>query len=163
MQKIYKWRNGARYSGLVAVVGQELDKIRASNNGIAAPRKVLETARNTNSPLHRYFEWNDNTAAEQWRLEQARNLVQSVEVICGDKSDAKPIRAYVSVEKNGKRGYMEITDVMTDVGLRKQLLSQALSDAESYEAKYKALTELQPVFKAIGKVKLKTKKKQQAA
>ena len=163
MQKKYKWKGGSRYSGKVSIVGVELEKIQARHNGIATPKDVLKAAKNKKSPLHRYFEWDDTTAAEQWRLEQAGNLVRSIEVVCGDSSQAIPTRAYVSIEKNGKRGYMEISDVMTDPELRDQLLAQALNDAESFQSKYKTLTELKPVFAAIESVKKSTVNKREEA
>jgi len=163
MEKHYKWHEGSRYSGRVSVVGQELEKLRRRNNGIASPKAVVRSAKNKKSPLHRYFEWDDTAAAEKWRLEEARNLVQSVEVVFGDNPKGKPTRAYVSIIKGGERGYMDISDVMTDPELREQLLAQALSEADSYRSKYKTLTELQAIFTAIDTAKAKVKKRKKAA
>ncbi len=158
MQKQYHWNLGSRYSGSVSIVGQELEKIRAVHNGLALPKEVIKAAKKKNSPLYRYFEWDDTTAAEKWRLEQAGSLVRAVGVIYGDNPKRRPTRAYVSVEKDGERGYMEISDVMTNADLRDQLLTQALNEAESFKWKYKTLTELQSVFTAIDRVKVKRQK-----
>lgn len=49
-------------------------------SGKLTAHDVVRAARNPESPLHSCFEWDDSKAAEQWRLEQARSLIRSVEV-----------------------------------------------------------------------------------
>ncbi len=51
-----------------------------SQTGRLLPSDVLEEARDLNSPLHGYFEWDDATAAEQHRLRQARQLIRRVRI-----------------------------------------------------------------------------------
>lgn len=38
---------------------------------------IVDSARDPNSPLHSFFEWQDGEAARLYRLEQARNLVKA--------------------------------------------------------------------------------------
>ena len=155
MNKTYKWKPNSRMSGDVKIVGQAIDKIRAMTGGIASTKHILIAASDPQSPLHRYFEWDNTLAAEQWRLEQARNLAQSIEVVFTDRPDILPTRAYVSIENAGERGYMEISDVMQNTELREQLLNQAMNDAEHFHNKYNNLVELEPIFKAVRKVRSK--------
>lgn len=49
-------------------------------NGRLTPHDVLDEARHPDSPLHARFNWDDESAAESWRLEQARRLIRSVQV-----------------------------------------------------------------------------------
>ena len=46
--------------------------------GVFTSKQVLELARPKNSPIHQYFDWDDSHAAELYRLEQARQLIQCV-------------------------------------------------------------------------------------
>lgn len=39
------------------------------------PQEVLEKARDENSELHKCFEWDNDIAAEKYRLEQARKII----------------------------------------------------------------------------------------
>lgn len=49
-------------------------------DGRLVPADVVEAARDPRSPLHSHFEWDDSTAAEKYRIEQARTLIRSVKV-----------------------------------------------------------------------------------
>lgn len=44
------------------------------------PNKVVEIAKDPESPLHGHFCWDDNEAAHQYRLEQARSLIRVVRI-----------------------------------------------------------------------------------
>jgi hypothetical protein len=48
--------------------------------GQLTPEVVVEAAADPASPLHKSFEWNDETAAAAYRIEQARALIRSVDV-----------------------------------------------------------------------------------
>lgn len=49
-------------------------------HGDLTPQIVLDEARDPEHPLHHRFTWDDNEAAEQWRLHQAQRLIQKVNV-----------------------------------------------------------------------------------
>ena len=59
----------------------------ADQRGFLTPRAVVEAARPQGSTLHPYFEWNDEAAAEEYRLAQARHLVRSVQVRVVDRNN----------------------------------------------------------------------------
>lgn len=126
----------------------ELERVRDQNGGILAPEAVVKAARSESSPLHDYFEWHDGTAAESWRLHQARNLIRVVVHVEGEKAD--PVRAYVSLasDRTGDEsgGYRHVIDVVRDPSMRQQLLTEALAEIASLERKYRNLTELAQVF-----------------
>src|SRR6516164_2789894 len=46
-----------------------------------SPRNVVDQAREETNVLHPLFEWDDNIAADHHRLDQARRLISSFEVI----------------------------------------------------------------------------------
>jgi hypothetical protein len=49
-------------------------------SGNLNPADVVEDARDPASPLHDFFEWDDDVAAQQWRLSQARLLIRRVKI-----------------------------------------------------------------------------------
>jgi hypothetical protein len=49
-------------------------------NGKLTPALVVEEARDHAHPLHSHFDWDDRTAGEAWRRQQAHTLIQSVRV-----------------------------------------------------------------------------------
>ena len=54
-------------------------KALISRNGTLTPNRVLEAAKDKRTALHKYFEWDDKKAGHAYRLEQARQLIRSVE------------------------------------------------------------------------------------
>jgi hypothetical protein len=135
-------------------VHEELEAIREQNDGILRAEDVLEYAKNPETALHKRFTWDDDKAAQQYRLAQARAIIR-VNVIVPDAT-LTPIRAYVSLYADRQQpggGYRHLSDVLTHVDRRKQLLTQALKEAKLWREKYKNLAELAPVFGAIDEVK----------
>jgi hypothetical protein len=150
-QMVYKFKPGSRFGGDAQVVGQELERIREENGGLTASVTV-EAAKREDSPLHRYFEWRDNIAAEQYRLNQARHVIASVTVAWIDEDTGKkttPVRMFHALDNADNSRYLPVTIVLADKAMRTKLLEQALSEAESFKKKYSDLLELSRIFKAI--------------
>ena len=61
---------------------------------------ILQIAKNPMSELHKCFEWDDNIAAEKYRLHQAENIIRNL-VIKRKKSDSQPIRYYSITREKG--------------------------------------------------------------
>ena len=55
-----------------------LRAMEGRTNGQLDPREVVREAEDPQSPLHPFFEWDNDAAAEAWRLEQARVLIRRV-------------------------------------------------------------------------------------
>jgi hypothetical protein len=87
----------------VKFLRNELERIRALHGGILQAEDVLEEARNPDSPLHPMFEWDDQVAAHQYRLEQARALIREVrvEVVCRDEMVLAPLYVRQPSERSG--------------------------------------------------------------
>lgn len=156
---VYTWRGSKglmREASSAQIVGNRLTEIE-NKYGHVDPRRVVEDARPINSPLHRYFEWNDVVAAEGYRLGQARQLISSVHVqIIDDKKLVTPIRAFVNLladdTESGNREYQGITRVMANVNTRQILLDKAKRELEEWQKRYRDLQEFSDVFDAIAKV-----------
>jgi hypothetical protein len=134
---------------------EELDFIRNQHGGLLKPTDVLEYARNDQTALHKFFEWDDTEAAAKYRLQQARAIIRVVVQII--PSTDEKIRAFVSLssDRHNGNGYRVITDVMDDEALTEILLQDAKNELAAFSRKYQKLERLSnmaDVFKAINKV-----------
>ena len=143
-------------------IQNELIAIATKNHGLLRPEDVVKVAKNKNSILHSWFEWNQGKAAHEYRLWQARKLIISYRIKIIERQ-VKPCRMYVSLKQDRYRekgGYRSLEVVLSQPNLREQLLQEALEELSYFEEKYNQLEELVEVFKAIKKViKKKAKKK----
>ena len=146
---IYQWKSGARLGIAVQVAGEELERIRTYNNGRLESEMVVDAARAPENPLHPVFEWDDEAAANKFRIEQAKYLIRSVEVVVENRPDAPPLRAFVSVVRDDDRSYTSVSHAMADANLRQQVLLQALKELEAWRQRYAELVELANVMVAI--------------
>lgn len=146
---IYRWKEGVPLSIDAQLVGDELERIRTRHNGRLSPEWVVHEAKSKRNPLHSLFEWDDNVAAQNWRVDQARGVIRSVEVVIEATEPAKPVRAFVSVVRDKDRSYTSVAHAMSDPELRRQVLLTALKELEAWRDRYAELVELASVFAAI--------------
>lgn len=102
-------------------VYQRLQELADPETGVVTPEQVVREAKNPRSVLHHYFEWNQDKAAHEHRLAQARHLIRSVryvEVIT--QVELTHVPAYVHVTSPERvSGYRPLDNV-------KQTREQAL-------------------------------------
>lgn len=147
--------NGIIAKSELQVVVRELNRIE-KRDGALHPESVVDEARPESSPLHGFFTWNNNEAAELYRRWEARKLIQSVRIIYEGKKDGTVVRAYVSLIVNDERGYYGMARVLSSSDLRAQLLETALKEAESWMTRYEHLKELSEIVQAIQRAKVRT-------
>jgi hypothetical protein len=134
-------------------VGQHLEMLREKCKGELTPADVVSDARNHNSPLHSFFEWDESAAAEQWRLQQARGLIRAVvAVIVDNEQPARRMQAFVHVPESGAPHYRATDHAMSQERTRDMILRQAWKEYRSWKKRYEHLEELADLFKAEDKV-----------
>jgi len=133
----------------------ELEDIRAENGGILKPEDVVERASDPSNVLHSRFTWDDTEAAQQYRLWQARHLIKICVTVLPNRSESTQVYVSLKSDRIGDTGYRPVVDVLADVELRQQLLSDALEDLKRFEQKYTELKELAEVFDAAKRARLK--------
>lgn len=155
MQTVYKWRAHAGVLIPAQVAGEELERIRVSNNGRLAQEDVVAAAKRKTSPLHSAFEWDDKAAAHQHRLSQAGYLIRKLDVVtvANDDEQSKPIRAFVNVTRDDDRSFTSIAHAMSDDELREQVIARARKELEDWQSRYDDLIEFSSVFAAIEQMK----------
>lgn len=154
MGKIYKAAKGAPFSQKKAqVYGGCIEEIAMKRNGAITPRDTVDVAEDINSPLHDYFDWNDETAGAKYRLYQARQLINHLIVVVETEGGETEQKAYlnVSVVSDGKVEpiYVTIEQALTDKEFRNQILAKAIREVEYWQQKYIKYNELVQIFKAI--------------
>lgn len=60
------------------IIGPELSELAL--RGTYTAQDVADVARSTNSPLHKYFEWDNDKAANLYRVGQARTMMAQIKV-----------------------------------------------------------------------------------
>ncbi len=96
---IYKFKAGSRVSGVKAQeVGDELQRLR-DRDGKIETLLVVNEAKKKRSPLHGAFQWDDSLAAHEYRLDQARHLIRSIEIIIEDRPE--PAFVHIKVDHGG--------------------------------------------------------------
>ena len=113
------------------------------------PKNFLDANRAEDAPLHGCFEWNDGAAAELYREQQARHIINCL-CIKSEEPKAEPIRAFFNIEKTV---YESTVAIIRHEDKRAALLNQALRELQAFERKYNTLCELEPIFEAAKNIK----------
>lgn len=150
--KKYKGKLGFINNNQAKEIGEYLEEKIPEK--MVTPEILLEIARPKNNLLHKYFEWNNENAAEGFRLIQARRILRCIYI------EIKPgveIRAYhhCFIEESLDNQYVSLDMAMESPQLWKQVVSKALREAEAWRERYKTYKELAPIISAINEVNKK--------
>jgi len=149
---VYEYRIKGLYKAKAQVAGEVCERLERSPKGLS-PKTLLDASRDPSDPLHGEFEWDDGAAAEKWRESQAAGIIRSLVVVSGDDDPENCPRAFVNVHIGGTAGaYMSIRRVVGNEELQAQMLKRAKAEMESFIAKYKRLSEIENVVKAMEKI-----------
>ena len=134
-------------------VGQHLERLRETFHGELTPEDVVADARNHNSPLHSFFEWDDSAAAEQYRVQKACGLIRGVvAIVVGGEQPAKQVQAFVHVPDPQEPHYRATDHAMSQEQTREMILRQAWKEFQSWKRRYQHLDELADLFKSGDKM-----------
>lgn len=146
MKKEYFARNGAPFKkGQAQKYGERLEYLSSTNKGKVTPEIVIQDAKTKKSIFHDYFEWDETQAAKQYRLQQARNLINHViEVVVIEGKESKQ-RSFFSVKNgNDETVYVTVKKAITTPNYRVQLLNQLIATMEN-------MTQLMKMFRSYEK------------
>jgi hypothetical protein len=121
-------------------IGEALERITEENKGHLTPEAVVSAARSPRHVLHRHFDWNDATAAESWRLSQARGVIRSVKIVAEDHD--RPLPAFLSVHSTHGTSYRPLSEIMVSKDLQRRVMVQAEKDLASFETRYRNLQDI---------------------
>ena len=148
---VYKWES-YKYSVPAEVVGAEFEKIE-KEHGKVTSEYVLDSARDTDSPLHSMFEWNNEIAGEKYRLHQATIIILSLKVEKETEKKPKTLRAYYNVSESEKKGsFINVDSAFSNPDTQEIILKRALREFQAFRTKYENLKEFAKVFKEFDEV-----------
>lgn len=158
---IIQWKQGSKINADPEKCYRELERIRAKEGNLK-PESIINAAKRKNSPMHKVFNWDDKSAAHEYRLTQARYITRSIEVTYDEKPDV-PVRAYesITIEKTTdepkRKVYQSTEQILKTPSERDELLGNAIRDALAFKRRYRALSELSIVFSAVDEFLKKAK------
>jgi hypothetical protein len=167
MKKLgYKYKQGTRGPLHIdpAIVADELAKAKRGDE--LHPSDVVDIAKDPQNALHDFFTWDDSEAARLRRLDEARYLIRSIEVIYEKPKSGKTngvdleyetmsSREYQTLHVNGpSQPYRQVEDILGDDESRIKLVEKAYRLAVRWRNTYAGLRELAEVFEAIDSVEL---------
>lgn len=143
---VYQWKSVSRIRADANEAGAMFEHLEATVG--LTPQNLLEANRAEGTPLHNEFEWDDNVAAEAYRITQARYMIQMLCIKPEENEESNtPIRAFFKTEE--KSGYESLSVIMRHEDKCAAMLRRALKELEAFKRKYAVLEELVPVFDAI--------------
>ena len=117
------------------------------------PQQIVDRAKDEDSELHKCFTWDDTIAAQKWRLEEARKVVQLLVIDRSQETETEPpVRVFFKIGNTHDEGYKQTVNILRNNDEYAALLKQALAELEAFQRKYRTLSELEPVFDAISEV-----------
>jgi hypothetical protein len=126
------------------------------------PKEIVSKAKSKNSPIHDFFDWENDSAADKYRLHQARLLLNMIEVKVVFEKGEKNVAAFenISVElsndDDGKeRKYVTIQDIQDSPKYLEAVMKSATEEIlywkdkyEIYE-KFKQFKRIKPIISAV--------------
>jgi hypothetical protein len=136
---------------------QELLAIKGSDELLTAEAVVNWATKHRRSAVARRLEWDDTKAGHMHRLNQARQLIVSLEISMG------PITKRffsLSIDRGNRMGggYRDIKDILRSKTLYDILLQDALNELQRMQEQYERLSELAPLWKEVDKIRKKRKR-----
>jgi len=134
-----------------------LGAIAEANGGYLNPAHVVETARDPSHILHNEFSWDDEDAADKYRIAQASALIRRVKfTVIRQSTETKEVRMVTTRAFQSRKsargadgGYEGVAEIMSDTDKREELLAQVLRELNAYRKRYAELAALSDVWAAI--------------
>jgi len=116
---------------------------------------LIKRASKKSSSLYNFFDWDNTSAGDKWRLHQARMLINEIKVIVEDKEMYAFENVNVSIvdktpkDKFSSREYKPVVEIINNVDFRRQLIQRALTEVKYWKERHSELIELNPIFSSI--------------
>lgn len=150
---VYKWRY-FDFPVDANVVGKHVEQIEKRDGAVTA-ESLLAEARPKKSELHGLFEWNDDVAAEKYRLSQASKVICALAVVSEDPKENIPVRrAFVNIGTRKSGQFIGTMLAMSQEETRETVLRHAFEELSAFQQKYRGLKELAAILDDIDQLKL---------
>lgn len=111
------------------------------------PEMIVAAAQDSNSELHKCFEWDDTEAARKYRIIQAGNLVRNLVIVeSKEKSEPQQIRVMYTSQDGG---YKQTKLILQNQDEYETLKNRAMAELRAIKNKYNMILELKEIFDLI--------------
>lgn len=112
--KEYRWK----IKSLAKDVKEE-DAIREFEHiqymyGEITAKTILKVAADPKSCFHKLFEWDDSKAAQQYRLQQSRVLINNIDIVIVSDNEEQSVPAYEIIKGEQGMEYKNVETFTTD-------------------------------------------------
>lgn len=145
---VYQWKLNGLYPVQAQAAGEEIERIY-HKRGQCGAADVVDESRPESAVLHPCFEWNDPVAAELWREQQARSIINCIVTVSETKKgEAVEVRAFPHVSDT----YRPLDVVLKSVDMETEMRESALREFLAFRRKldaYKSLDAVRPVIREV--------------
>jgi len=150
------WKQNVPTNGIEAAKAHDaLEALRLKNGGLTDDG-IVAAAKQKNHVLHKWFQWDDTSAAIELRRMQARQLIRSLVVIYEEAPELKTRLYEVSHKTRAaseqRTVYSTAEEVLSDPDSRDRLIASAIKSAMEFRRRFKQLHELDAIIESIDKV-----------
>jgi len=136
---------GARYGAQTAQrIGCEVEAMLSEEREVT-PAGLLERASDPDNPLHPLFTWDERQAAEKYRLQEARHILNHLEIVVIRGEEVFREKALYSLpvilleeaeEEAARRRYVPLAEMKGNAELEALLKASAIKELESFWLRY---------------------------
>ena len=147
-----KWVAGFRCSVKAEIAGEVMQRLESE--GRLTPANLVEEARPEESPMHKAFEWDDAKAAENYRKQQATQMIRAIVVresdVVSGGSESVQVKVFNQPEKGGV--YESLMTILLDEEKSGSLMDKAKAELRTFRIKYSQLERLARLMVEIDEV-----------
>lgn len=122
-------------------VCREIEKIETKS-----PQSIVDyAAAHPTSELHKCFTWDDTKAANEWRKQEARQVVRLL--VFSDDETNEPTQ--IRVLQKTSVAYEPVKTIVRNNDEYAKLLARAKAELKAFRERYKQINELEKVLEAI--------------
>lgn len=153
----YSIKDGFKVNKKYAQSAGEIMRELEAENRLTA-KELVDVSRPDDAPLHDYFEWDNEIAAEKFREEQGRYLIRAIAEV--EEPDDMPdtveltvvTKSFYSIGTNDEN-YYHINTIVREKDKAQQLLETAIRELRQFERRYEIIRDkLTGVFEAIDRL-----------
>lgn len=145
---VYKYKLDGLYPVPAQTAGEEIERIY-HKRGQCDAADVVDESRPESAVLHPCFEWNDPVAAELWREQQARGIINCIVTAAETKKgETVEVRAFHHVANT----YRPLDVVLKSADMETEMKESALREFLAFKRKldvYKSLDAVRPVIREV--------------
>lgn len=150
-KRSYSWSEGYQPNADANLVGSICEQIETENGSVTKER-FLEVSRPINAPTHNLFEWDDAKAAEAYRLDTSKKIINCLRIsyINCNNEECK-VKAFVNVsEYTTKTQYESVELVLKEADKRSVYLNRIKQELNNYIRRNSHIEELADILIETG-------------